>query len=503
MLKVLVVDDEMPIRQWLEFCIGKIEGAMLAGAAAHGAEGYSLFRKTSPDVVITDIRMPVMDGLEMIRMIRNLDPAVYTIVLTSFEDFEYARQAMSLGASEYILKTEISDESLKKSLEKAARAIGGAAGDGKSIEDMADRNYLLRSMVLGEVPSPCRGGILDEYGIRLSDGPFYALNVCTEEEGIMIHRPKTGFLQNSMKFPVDSRNVMIVGNVAGEYEDGLALRAACREYCGEILEQASCWIGISDVRNGRERLSEAMMEAHRRAQRRFYRPKERLFPSGSMWNWHMADEEKYKILFSKQLISQNMAKAAQVKNQALQAAEEEEPLDVEAVKRLFGHFMVSVLHMTKEDIGRVEEEVRRMRETLEQCGTMAELKALVNRVFEERGLGNGEEKEYSQAVRRAISYMEEHYGASIALTDVAAHVGLSAEYLSRLFKEDTGMKFVVYLNNLRLKHAITLLERTNLKVYEVAEKVGYSNLSYFSTVFKKNFGQNPFDYKNRMGRPGQ
>ena len=108
------------------------------------------------------------------------------------------------------------------------------------------------------------------------------------------------------------------------------------------------------------------------------------------------------------------------------------------------------------------------------------------------------EKEYSQAVRRAISYMEEHYDSSLALPDVASHVGLSAEYLSRIFREDTGMKFIVYLNNLRLKHAIELLENTNLKVYEVAEKVGYSNLSYFSTVFKKNFGQNPFDYKNKM-----
>lgn len=76
----------------------------------------------------------------------------------------------------------------------------------------------------------------------------------------------------------------------------------------------------------------------------------------------------------------------------------------------------------------------------------------------------------------------------------------NAEYLSRLFKDETGIKFVVYLNNLRLKHALRLLETTNLKVYEIAEQVGYSNLSYFSTVFKKNFGQNPFDYKNTFAR---
>ena len=124
MLKVLVVDDEMPIRQWLEFCIERIPDVELVGAASHGAEGYSMFRKHMPDVVITDIRMPVMDGLEMMRMIRNLKPSVYAIVLTSFEDFEYARQAISLGAAEYILKTEISDGSLRENLKKAAAAIG-------------------------------------------------------------------------------------------------------------------------------------------------------------------------------------------------------------------------------------------------------------------------------------------------------------------------------------------------------------------------------------------
>ena len=169
MLKVLVVDDEMPIRQWLEFCIGKIDGVSLAGAASHGAEGYSLFRRTMPDVVITDIRMPVMDGLEMMQMIRGLNPAVYFIVLTSFEEFEYARKAMSLGAAEYILKTEISDEILREALKKAADAIGRAMeGDDQKIEAVADRNYFLRSLVLADAPAPCRESAMKEYGIRLS-----------------------------------------------------------------------------------------------------------------------------------------------------------------------------------------------------------------------------------------------------------------------------------------------------------------------------------------------
>ena len=505
MLKVLVVDDEMPIRQWLEFCIERIPDVELVGAASHGAEGYSMFRKHMPDVVITDIRMPVMDGLEMMRMIRNLKPSVYAIVLTSFEDFEYARQAISLGAAEYILKTEISDGSLRENLKKAAAAIGREqTGEDRTVDDRADRNYLLRSLVQANAPVPCLDSVLDSYGVRLKKGPFYAINVSVESAGEAVHRPKTGFLQNSMKFSVDANNVMIVGNVgAAEGEDELEIRRACREYCGAILKQIPCWIGVSDLRSGREHLSEAMMEAYRRAKRRFYHPQEQIFASGNMWNWRLEDEEKYKILFSKRLIGQELDEAVKIKNQVLDLAAREEPLNVEELKHLFEEFMVSILHMTKEDISRVKEDVRKVREELAECRTMEELRSMVNQFFADRGLEGKDVREYSQAVRRAVDYMEKNYASPIALTDVAAHVGLSSEYLSRLFKEDTGMKFVVYLNNLRLRHALSLLENTSLKVYEVAERVGYSNLSYFSTVFKKNFGQNPFEFKNRVSGHGR
>ena len=499
MLKVLVVDDEMPIRQWLEFCIGKIDGVSLAGAASHGAEGYSLFRRTMPDVVITDIRMPVMDGLEMMQMIRGLNPAVYFIVLTSVEEFEYARKAMSLGAAEYILKTEISDEILREALKKAADAIGRAMeGDDQKIEAVADRNYFLRSLVLADAPAPCRESAMKEYGIRLSEGLYYGICVRLENKTETIHRPKTGFLKNPMRFPVDEESIMILGNVADGYGDGVPLREACREYCRAILDQADCVIGVSDPRKERARMSESLMEAYRRTRKRFYHPQERIFTAGDPWRWRLEKEEKYKILFSKSLIAQDMKKAVQVKNQLLEEIRAQEPLNVESVRQLVCYFMVSALHTVKEEVKKTEEEVHRIRERTSGCASLKELENLTDCFFKEHGMEQRSEKEYSQAVRRAISYMEEHYDSSLALPDVASHVGLSAEYLSRIFREDTGMKFIVYLNNLRLKHAIELLENTNLKVYEVAEKVGYSNLSYFSTVFKKNFGQNPFDYKNKM-----
>ena len=112
MLKVLVVDDDSPIRRWLEYCVGQLEGFVLAGAAASGAQGLELYRKELPDIVITDIEMPGMSGLEMAARIQAIRPA-HIIILTSHDNFSYARQALHSGTAEYILKTEVSLETMR------------------------------------------------------------------------------------------------------------------------------------------------------------------------------------------------------------------------------------------------------------------------------------------------------------------------------------------------------------------------------------------------------
>ena len=94
MLKVLVVDDEAPIRQWLEYCVDQFDGFTVAGAAASGVQGLDIYRRELPDIVVSDIEMPGMDGLEMLRRMQKIHSA-YMIILTSHEDFSYARQALT------------------------------------------------------------------------------------------------------------------------------------------------------------------------------------------------------------------------------------------------------------------------------------------------------------------------------------------------------------------------------------------------------------------------
>lgn len=500
MIKVLVVDDEVPIRQWLEFCIGRMEGYQITGTASNGAEGYSSFRKNMPDIIITDIRMPVMDGLEMLKLIRSLNPAVITVVLTSHEDFEYARQAMKHGASEYILKTEITEESLKQLLDKAGAGLKESPQSGKEkvLEEISNRNHYLRSLVLSRHAGLVTEAMLREYDIPLERADFVAIDVMTTEaELVKVALPEAGVLANAIKVPLDLNHTIIVGNISRDCPRGIGRQQELvHGLCRDLYSRVPCKVGCSDIYENPGKLGVAMRQAYDRVKLSFYHEKERLFATQPVGHYQITNGEKYKILFSKELVNQNYQKAIQIKDDMMAEARREEVTDIEYLKKLYLFFLTSLFHITRDNVEKVEAQLEVIGQDIMNAQSLNGLDRVMEEVFEIHGYSGIRNEEYTAPIRNAIRYMEEHYPESLALSDVAGHVGLSAEYLSRLFKEETGVKFVVYLNNLRLKHALRLLESTNLKVYEVAEQVGYSNLSYFSTVFKKNFGQNPFDYKN-------
>ena len=500
MVRVMIVDDEVPIRQWLEFCIGKMDGYQVSGTASNGAEGYSLFRKTLPDIIISDIRMPVMDGLEMLKLIRNINPAVASVILTSHEDFEYARKAMKFGASEYILKTEITEDGLKKILDKIRDEIGADSQENleKTFEELSYRNRYLRSLVLSRSAGAVTEKVLNEYGIPIRRGEYAAIDIMTGEDDFSRFKiSEKGFFSHVIKVPLDMNHMMIVGNILASAGPSTVKKQDLMEQCCRtILSQGKCRIGCSDIYSDLARLGQAMRQAYDRAQLGFYYPGKTLFSTESVEKRRTENGEIYKIRFSRELVNQQFSKAVEIRDAMMREVRAEKTADIDYIKKLYLFFLTSLYHTTKDDVNQVEEELGELGRQIHNAVSLDQLDQVMERGFQSSGKQGMENAEYSASVRNAIYFMEQHYPESLTLADVADHVGLSSEYLSRLFREETGVKFVVYLNNLRLKHALRLLETTNLKVYEIAEKVGYSNLSYFSTVFKKNFGQNPFDYKN-------
>ena len=136
-MKVLVVDDEMMICEWLQFCISQNPSCELTGVAHNGAEALEIFRGNEADLVLTDIKMPVMDGLELLHALRALNSRVKVVMLTAFSDFDLVRQALRDGASEYLLKTEMQNDTLQELLKRTEQELNFFKGKESRIVAMS------------------------------------------------------------------------------------------------------------------------------------------------------------------------------------------------------------------------------------------------------------------------------------------------------------------------------------------------------------------------------
>ena len=434
MLKVLVVDDEAPIRQWMAYCVDHFAGFTVSGIAASARQGIEMYRRELPDIVVSDIEMPGMDGLEMLNQMSRIHPA-YMIVLTSHEDFSYARRALTQGAAEYILKTEITKEDFEAVLNKGAEVIREKRASGSAgLERSAQR--LFQQMAAKGERMEITGELLRRHGISLKDRSLLAVDIWNESgaelPGLERIAAELPFLENLCMVPLDHEHLLITANLSRE---GSTYMAA-EWFRGKLRPPFVA--GLSDMAPGLEELPRAVRQARACFRLHFYHPDRRGFwrePTGSLVP---RQTQMLRVSFSKELFARRYDKAAAVKDQALREIMEDRPTDLEAVKELCDFFSSTLLHLTMEREERLEQ---------------------------------------------------------ITLGQVAEHVSFNPEYFSRLFARETGLHFVAYLNNLRMRRAVELLERTDKKIYEIAEEVGFSNVSYFSTVFKKNFGQNPNVYQ--------
>ena len=170
------------------------------------------------------------------------------------------------------------------------------------------------------------------------------------------------------------------------------------------------------------------------------------------------------------------------------------------MKELCGFFVSTLLYLTGEQDDKDEERLEEARRTVSESRSMEELLDFLDQIFRPFASRPAQAGKLFEPIREAVAYMKAHYAEKITLSMVAGKVSFNPEYFSRMFMKETGLNFVTYLNNLRMRQAVELLEWTNKKIYEIAEEVGYSSVSYFSTAFKKTFGQTPNEYQIHIRR---
>lgn len=509
LLSVLIVDDELPLRQELRLFPWEEHGFELAGEAENGDEALHFCRDFLPDIVITDITMPVMDGMELFRSLRAELPATQVILLTCHSEFAYAREALKLGAVEYLEKVALDEADLAAALRKAKEAFDRERAIRRSAEEKRRREQAKSLTRLAKGSGDGREAaewLQAAFGVALPMR-LAALHVETKAgDRLLVSRE----LEEALGQPERPRFPFAWLPA----EDGvymlIALEEALRQPAGELrgqLEAALAWLGgeldrrlpfLSDA----IRLYAVVSEPVRRPDdfagvyaavtrehpQRFYDAASRVFIAGAASSAAEPDAAALAAMRERlRTAGRDRAKLAELLGGELPRWAAKLRIGAEAL-RVFALDWLREWQRENGAAGRAAAAAK----AVAAARTAAELAAaLVHEVEAAAGAPRKLRKEIADAK----AYIAANLEKPITLVVVAEQVGLSPHYLSRLFREETGISFNDYITKRRIDRAVHLLQTTSLRVYEVASAVGIPSYRYFSATFRDYTGAAPTDYK--------
>ena len=536
-IKIVIVDDEPLVRLGLQSMLRWEElGYEIVGEAANGRQGLNLIIELNPDIVITDIKMPVLDGLEMMKLASKAGYRPKYIVLSGYDDFHLVKQAMKLGAEEYLIKLDLEPRTLVDTLAAAREKINAERGrltDQKPLhENIGSNIHLFRESFFRQIiakPTQNESTLLEQakhLGLNLNGRLMCAvirinnLSVFNKyEEG------EIGAFEAAIRSTInDIVNDVFTGyTFSWNYGEFLAIFAVPAQASAHVLRDklldmgdrlsqvldqyfsVSVSTGISDPCDQYSDLPAQYFNACRAAQQCYY------------------TGDQTVLLYSDLPSDYENAEQVDVSGLRDELSEAIELCDLQMLGRVF-ESVISLLK--KPNVSRKqaydlcfqlaysisgspgidEKKLRQIfdnkspYETILGLGTLAQiinwLIGLEQRIC--AAIAKEEVGKNHRIVAKAKRYILDHYMERISLEQVAATINISPGYLSTIFRQSTGMCFTDYVTHVKIEQAKRLLRETNYKVYEVSEMLGYQNAYYFSKVFKKIVGMTPSEYSGKV-----
>lgn len=503
-MRIMIVDDERMICEWLEFCIQNHPACELCGIAHNGEQGMALFEEVKPDVVFSDIKMPVMNGLELLDKIKEISPETMVVLLTAFSEFDLARQALRSGADEYLLKTEMNSQSFQevaKRLESRIKVCEQKNRDKEAELGSSSKNHsIIRNIVLsGKRLSKQDLEKLKDCHIRLRDGGLFSLAVWKKELLKDFSFPEQELVHHITGLEYDNMIYVMVGNMARGLTE-MEKRQILYEYAGNLSSVNHCIVGMSAILESLTDISQMIAQSVHALSGGFYEPRRKVLETAIAGKeilalqeqWNVQRKRSYQELYAKD--GQEFGKKIE---EILEEAMELKSSPPAGLLQLCSDAMETAhIRYASEDGDVMEHVLSEARRLIWHTASYEELKQhVMEYVVETIYRKELDVRKLSKGVAEAVEFICKNYSQPLSLDQVAAKVHLNAEYLSRIFKEEVGCNYTVFLSKTRLKRAAYLLSHSSERVQKIAEQVGYPNVSYFSTTFKKQYGVNPYEYR--------
>lgn len=534
MYRVLLVDDEILVRDAIRKRIDwEGLGYELAGDCQNGKEAIEFVKEHPVDVVLTDICMPYVDGMELSHFLHDNYPEILIVIFSGFGEFEYAKKAIQYNVSEYLLKpvtaVELSEvlSNMRKKLESARKEEQKIRRLTKVSKEYQKNEQMIRSQAISSLVTYSKDmgeciRNLEGMGIFL-DATDYRVAVLSIDLYSELHEQNLEQRQESalMAFVVYNISDEIVSN----YDAGIAYQESnnktgilfktnrpreffgtVKKICGEIQEKVyeTMKLEISIAVGPYVKKTDELHFSYDRANEALsYR-----YLLGGNLLLDLESDAKFENDISLYIELTQLSEAVR-KNQKREVERilkiiHDKIMESRVNKSRACLYMQQVIRTLSELVEKVHPDPRRIQEERNQLlGKISEKKTFEKAFDVVECYANGAcdylKMENSSSGKRqameAVEYIKENYAdPDLNLNGICAHLGISTSHFSSIFKEETGETFMEFLIRIRMEKAKELLEHTSLKNYEIAERVGFADPHYFGISFKKMTGKTPTEY---------
>ena len=530
MYLVMIVDDEPIIRKGISNFIqwDSIDCQVIC-EAANGLEALELLEHHTPDIIISDIKMPGMDGIDLSKYIYEHHPNTKVILLTGYSDFEYAQSAIRYKVVDFVLKPSSNDKIIQ-AIESAKKIISDEREKSEIIESMEEKlNQNLSTLQEKFLYDYIKGLHQDQQVIASKKDNLYInldhyhilsfqFSTSDYNDLIDVKEHKQNILKEIKDFVAIIFKEFVHYNITMNYHcisSIINIDKECENDSTKLLldkskklldffsnfMNLSISLGISNLHQGMEELSLAYQEADASSSLRFYEEdtiftysdcKPRVSRSDKAFEHHYID----KIIDS--IKSQNKEDALSVMEELVQGlTSARQPIEyIKNVGIMIASlcFKLSINYYV--NLSEVVESSSKTYTHILNSSSMSELKLILDKVItsttERLSYLNSQD---NYIIKKVLCHIKDNYNHHLKLNDLAELAHVNSSYLSRLIKQETGSTLTEIITTMRMEKAKELLTMGHMKTYEIAIQVGIEDPAYFSQVFKKHTGLSPSEYK--------
>ena len=503
MMNILIADDEKIEREGIRYLLSLEKGERRIFEAANGKQAMQILRTENIDMILTDIKMPVIDGLELARRAKELFPEIRIVIFSGYNDFTFAQEAIRYGVTDYILKP-VDPDNFHEIIEKAEKNMRERQAEEN--REIRRQNFLQQYFLQNYLYSG-KKEILEKAGefVDLDKWNGWHCAILIETDTAFFDTAEENFPGELQK---ELRRVFFYLNL-NERQSLLLFQDV---YCDYLLVanhlytflkrnyMVRIYLSVSRKFDGCECLPEILGQLEQQMEEKFYHPEKHIFS---------CEEEELKMVAGEvqdsqlmQMISEDISrKDTEQLWKHFECLKEKYSSNTQFsamyIKFVFSNVIQELFQENQfADEHRLEQEIDR----LYSCGNIMDiLKVTEDNIREYEKFLERSMSESRNEVAAVKNYIYQHYGEDLNLEMLAEKVYLSSGYLSFIFKKETGMNLNRFIKVFRMEKAGEFLHDTNMKVAQISEKVGFANVSYFCRSFREYYGCSPESYRKGTG----